>query len=83
MSQGSASQDTYRLNAARAKNSKEIRRFRRIFIPKMHKKIAAASFDMLPEYPPSEKAELLSTIDARKVILTTIRNHKGSFVNCL
>jgi hypothetical protein len=54
-----------------------------MFIPKEPKKIAAASFDTLPEYPPSGKAELLSTIDASNEIPTTIRNHKGSLKNNL
>jgi len=64
-------------------NSMETRRFRRIFDPKDPKKIAAANFDTLSEYPPSGKAELLNTIDVSNDIPTTIRNHKGSLKNNL
>jgi hypothetical protein len=61
----------------------EIRRFRRIFNPKAPKKITAASFETLSEYPPSKKAELLNTIDVSNEITTTNRNHKGSLKNIL
>jgi len=54
-----------------------------MFTPKAPKNTVAASFDTLSEYPPNEKAELLSTIDISNEITTTIRNHKGSLKNNL
>ena len=66
-----------------AKKSKETRRFRRKFNPKDPKKITAASFETLSEYPPRGKTELLKTIDANKETPITIRNQKGSLKNTL
>jgi hypothetical protein len=54
-----------------------------MFKPKAPKKIAAASLERLPSYPPNVMAELLSTIEANKEIMVMIRNHQGSLKNNL